>query len=270
MNEDLLASTGHCRQVARQAASSFAWAFWLLPADERRAMEALYAFARHSDDLADQPGSLDEKRLALVRWRSGLEQALAGSPTGLVYPALAQAVKSHQIPPQHLREILTGVEMDLDHAGFATFADLAHYCRHVASAIGLACLPIWGCRDERATRPAIDCGIAFQLTNILRDLAEDAALGRSYLPRDEVARLGGATIELVHFQCARAAALYDSSAETERYLRGASRRLFRLMHATYRALLAKIERDPASVFARRQRVSRPHKAWLAVRTLVSR
>jgi phytoene synthase len=284
MNKDVLLSYRHCRQVARRAASNLAWAFWLLPADQRRSMDALYAFARQSDDLADGPGTIDEKRRRLDRWREELEAALAGRPTGPLFPALADTVARHRVPHQSLRQIVAGARMDLDHAGFETFAELRDYCLHVASAVGLACLAIWNCRDERATRPATDCGVALQLTNILRDLGEDAALGRLYLPREDLARYGCQPLEpsgpagpefdrwreLIRFECSRAAALFDSSRETQRYLAGSGRRVFRLMHATYRALLAKIERDPGSVFTRRQRVSRPHKAWLAVRTLVSR
>jgi phytoene synthase len=281
MNQDLARSYGHCRRMAREAASNFAWAFWLLPADERRSMEALYAFARHSDDLADGPESTDEKRRHLTAWRGELDGALAGRPAGPILPALADAAQRHGIEHEHLRQIVTGVEMDLDHAGFETFADLRRYCEHVASAVGLACLAIWGCRDERATRPAIDCGIAFQLTNILRDLKEDAAQGRSYLPREDLngfqcgpipaepaLAITSAWRSLIEFQCDRAANLYDTSALTEQYLTGSGRRMFRLMHATYRALLARIERDPEIVFRGRPRVSRPHKAWLAMRALV--
>jgi phytoene synthase len=282
MNDDLALSYRHCRLVARQAASNFAWAFWLLPTDQRRSMEALYAFARHSDDLADGPQSTDEKRRRLAEWRVELDQALAGQPSGLILPALTDAAARDGIQHQHLRQILTGVEMDLDHSGFATFAELRQYCEHVASAVGLACLAIWGCRDERAAGPATHCGIAFQLTNILRDLKEDAAQGRYYLPREDMERFecgpavpaGDALAitspwrDLIVFESSRAAEYYDSSAETEQYLTGSGRRMFRLMHATYRALLETIRRDPASVFHRRLRISRPHKAWLAVRALV--
>lgn len=268
MTDDVLQSYRHCRQVARGAASNLAWAFWLLPAEQRRSMDALYAFARRSDDLADEPGSIDDKRIRLGQWRADLEQALDGKPSGPLFPALADTVARHRVPPDYLRKIVTGVEMDLDHQVYETFAELRHYCEHVASAVGLACLAIWDCRDERAIGPATDCGVAFQLTNILRDLVEDGARGRVYLPAEDMARLGSTT-DLIRFQCGRARALYDSSAKTERFLSGSARRLFKLMHATYRALLAKIERDPASLFVRRQRVSRPHKAWLAVRTLLS-
>jgi len=277
MNDDVLQSYHYCRKIARRAASNFAWAFWLLPAEQRRAMEALYAFARQSDDLADGLEGGDEKCRRLSEWREGLEQALSGQPAGSLFPALADTVARYRVPPDYLRQIVTGVEMDLDHAGFETFADLRHYSRHVASAVGLACLAIWNCRDERALQPADDCGIAFQITNILRDLRADAAVGRCYLPREDLARFhcdglaigGAACVDLIKFECGRAAALYDSSAQTERYLAGGSRRLFRLMHATYRALLAKIERDPSAALARRQRIARPQKAWIAVRTLLS-
>jgi 15-cis-phytoene synthase len=269
MNEDVVASYRHCRQVVRRAASNFGWAFWLLPADERRSMDALYAFARVSDDLTDGPGTSEEKRHLLSQCRDGLEQSLAGKPTGPLFPALADTVARHRVPPEYLRQIVTGVEMDLDHRGYETFADLRNYCEHVASAVGLACLAIWDCRDERAIRPATDCGVAFQLTNILRDQAEDVARDRMYLPREDLAQFADRFGDLIRFECLRASALYDSSAETERFLSGPGRRLFKLMHATYRALLGKIERDPAAVLHRRQRVSRPHKAWLAMRTLLS-
>ena len=267
MKDELANSYAHCRQIARQAASNFAWAFWLLPADQRRGMEALYAFARQTDDLADNSEPIpQERQQKLAAWRSELEAALAGNAIGPLWPALADTVKRFEIPPAYLRQIVAGVEMDLTHSGFETFADLRHYCLHVASAVGLACLAIWGCRDERAIGPATDCGIAFQLTNILRDLKEDRQLGRCYLPREDLARFPD-QLDLLRFEIARAEQLYDSAAETARYLPGPGRRMFRLMHATYRALLAEIQRDPLVVLHRRIRLSRPHKAWLAVRTL---
>ncbi len=299
--DELVRSYRHCRRLAHAANSTFARMFWLLPLDQRRAMEALYAFARHTDDLADGPESTDEKRQRLAAWRENVAAALApnsGSDHGSagaspshsairnpqsalpsVLPALADTAERFDIPRDYLRQIVRGVQMDLDHAGFESFADLRRYCQHVASAVGLACLSIWGCRDERAIGPATDCGVAFQLTNILRDLAEDAARGRVYLPRTELARFDcgplvpgqPATrhwIELIKFQTIRASELYDASAATADYLTHSGRRMFRLMHATYRALLHKIEREPAAVLASRLRVSRPEKAWIVLRTLM--
>lgn len=294
MNHDLAESYRHCRRQARQAASNFARLFWLLPADQRRAMQALYAFARQTDDLADGPEPQEQKRASLRGWRQALDEALAGRaepatlPAGelaaarLILPAVAHTAARFEIPGDYLRQVIDGVEMDLDHVEFATFDELRHYCLHVASAVGLACLPIWGCRDERARQPAVDCGIAFQLTNILRDLAEDAGRGRNYLPREDLARFGcrplasvsgsapaDAWPDLIRFECARAAEYYERSLAAQSYLTGSGQRMFRLMHATYRALLEKIARAPHSVFERRIRVSRPHKAWIVVRTLLS-
>ena len=307
--EELVRSYRHCRRLAHAANSTFARMFWLLPLDQRRAMEALYAFARHTDDLADGFEPIDEKRKRLAAWKVDVENALSENSTfppphsaldegsagaspshsairtphsaiPSVLPALSDAARRFEIPRDYLEQIVSGVQMDLDHAGFETYADLRHYCIHVASAVGLACLSIWGCRDERATGPATECGIAFQLTNILRDLAEDAGRDRLYLPRAELTRFQcgplvpgqPATrpwIELIKFQSIRASELYDASAATAEYLAGSSRRMFRLMHATYRALLAKIEREPPAVLASRLRVSRPEKAWIVLRTLLT-
>jgi phytoene synthase len=286
--DELVRSYRHCRRLAYAANSTFARMFWLLPLYQRRAMEALYAFARHTDDLADGPEPIDEKRQRLAAWHDDLESALAPhsairnphSALPSVLPALADAARRFDIPRDYLRQIVRGVQQDLDHAGFETFADLRQYCHDVASAVGLACLSIWGCRDERAIAPATDCGVAFQLTNILRDLAEDAARGRMYLPRTELARFDCSPlvpgqpatrpwIELIKFQTIRASQLYEASAVTSDYLRDGGRRMFRLMHATYRALLHKIEREPAAVLSSRVRVSRPEKAWIVLRTLVS-
>lgn len=288
--DDLVRSYRLCRRLAHAANSTFARMFWLLPHDQRRAMEALYAFARHTDDLADGSEPIEEKRQRLAAWRAALETAIAPqfkiqNPQSKiefpsVLPALADTAQRFDIPREYLRQIIGGVEMDLDHTGFATFDELQHYCLHVASAVGLACLAIWGCRDERAIEPATECGVAFQLTNILRDLAEDAARGRMYLPQADLVRFQCGPlvvqqpptrpwIELIKFETVRAVKLYDASAATSQYLTGSGRRMFRMMHATYRALLAKIEREPAAVLSHRLRVSRPQKAWIVLRTLMS-
>jgi len=286
--DELVRSYRLCRRLAYAANSTFSRMFWLLPHDQRRAMEALYAFARHTDDLADGPEPVEERRVRLAAWRESLEAALASkskirnpkSEISSVLPALADTAERFDIPRDYLRHVVAGVQMDLNHTGFATFDDLRHYCVHVASSVGLACLAIWGCRDERAIQPATDCGVAFQLTNILRDLAEDAARGRMYLPRADLVRFecgelvapqppSRQWIELIKFESIRAVKLYDASAGTSKYLAGSGRRMFRMMHATYRALLAMIERDPAAVLSHRLRVSRPYKAWIVLRTLVT-
>ena len=182
----LQASYRFCGALARRQARNFYYAFLLLPRARRRSMCALYAFLRHTDDLADEPGSAAEKARALDaggasstrRWR-----AEARRWPGL--PALADTVARHGIPAHLLHEVIDGVSMDLQPRRFATFDDLADYCHHVASVVGLCCLHIWGYRSEggKAEQLAERCGIALQLTNIIRDVRDDARNGRIYLPR---------------------------------------------------------------------------------------
>src|SRR5262249_52529682 len=140
-----------------------------------------------SDDIADGPGAPEAKRAPLQGWRHALAEALAGRPSHPAHPALCDAVARYRIPTRHLEEVLDGVGMDLAVHRYTTFAELYRYCYHVASAVGLACIHVWGFRGE-ARGPAEAAGIALQLTNILRDVAEDAARGRVYLPEEDLAR----------------------------------------------------------------------------------
>lgn len=280
MTPELEAGFRASRQVARRAASNFVWAFWLLPLDQRRGMEALYAFARRCDDIADSSEPLDTRRAKLAAFREVLRKALAGKHIDPVLTALADTVSRFVVPQHLLWRIMDGVEMDLNEVGFATYADLRRYCEHVASAVGLACLAIWGCREDEAILPAADCGVAFQLTNILRDLAADGRQGRVYLPHDELARFGCAPVDwlgpvgtenlqaLLNFQCQRAAGLFQAGLRTERWLDRGPKRVFHLMWTTYRALLSRIERDPLVILRRRVQVPRWQKALLAGRALL--
>ena len=261
-----------CRALTRAANSSFPFAFRLLPPHKHRAMDALYAFLRVTDDLADEPGELGAKRDALGRWRAALHAALNGKPTHPVHPALAHTVHRFGIPPRYLFDVIDGVEADLTATRFATFADLYPYCYRVASAVGLACVRVWGFRPgvtpADADAPAEAAGIAFQLTNILRDLGEDSARGRVYLPADELARFGCppeawcdpangvAFRELMRFQAARARDYYRRSEPLDRQLSADGRAIFQVMAGTYRELLAEIERRNFDVFTTRVRVPR--------------
>ena len=176
----------HCRRVTTQANSSFPLAFRLLPRAQRRAMDALYAFMRVTDDLADEPGDPAVKRAQLAAWRAALDAALAGKFTHPVFPALAHTVRTFGVPPRYLHDVIDGVEADIEPVRYSSFAELYPYCYRVASAVGLACVRVWGFRDgvtpAEADAPAEAAGIAFQLTNILRDLGEDLTRGRVYLP----------------------------------------------------------------------------------------
>jgi phytoene synthase len=169
--------------LARRTAGNFYFSFLTLPGPLFRDMCALYAFMRISDDLGDDESvSIDRRRELLAAWRQSLGRALDGDPRDHpALPALADAVGRHSVPREHLFAVLDGVAMDLKPAGFETFEELSKYCYHVAGAVGLCCIHVWGFHDDRAIPAAIDCGLAFQLTNILRDLGEDARAGRVYL-----------------------------------------------------------------------------------------
>jgi phytoene synthase len=239
-------------------------------------MDALYAFMRVTDDLADEPGAVAAKRLALARWRESLAGALRGEYAHPIHPAVHDTVRRFDIPPRHLFDVIDGVEADLEPVRFATFADLYPYCYKVASAVGLACVRVWGLRPgttfAESDPPAEAAGIAFQLTNILRDLGEDLAHGRVYLPEDDLVRVGcppgswrkpegsGAFREMMRFQVARAREFYRRGDRLDRLLTPDGRAVFRVMCGTYGALLDAIERSGFDVFTRRVRVPRWRKA----------
>lgn len=264
-------SYAHCRAVTTAARSSFPLAFRLLPPAKRRAMDALYAFLRVSDDLADEPGAT---AATLAAWRAALTEALAGRDTHPVHPALRDAVGRYAVPRQYLYDVLDGVEADLAPVRFATFADLYPYCYRVASAVGLACVRVWGLRGgatwAEANAPAEAAGIAFQLTNVLRDLGEDAARGRVYLPAADLAAFGvdphswshhsPKFQEMMRFQADRARGYYRAAERLHRVLTPDGRAIYGLMCGTYRGLLDEIGRRGFDVFTARVRVPRWRKA----------
>ena len=290
MTSDLEMSYRHCRAVVRRASSNLASTFWLLPAEQRRGMDALYAFARQADDLVDNDEPLAVREKQLAEFRRVISIRLTSQDFGpfsfdtrgplALLPALEDTVRRFEISPSHLLELLDGVEMDLQQSVYSTFDDLRIYCYRVASVVGRACLPIWGCHDEVAVQPAIDCGLAFQLTNILRDIREDAESGRVYLPADELARFGLAPAdilsganeadwrEFLQFQVARAESFFESGATTSRYLPAAGRRVFHLMLARYRAILGEVKRRGTGVLRERVQLSYPHKLLIAAGSLL--
>lgn len=270
-----------CARVTRQSSSNFYYSFLLLPREKRQSMCALYAFARHTDDLSDGPEAADVSRTALTAWRQSLARALAGRFDDPLLPALADTVHRFQIPQSYLEDIVAGVEMDLVHDGYETFADLERYCYHVASVVGLACIHVWGFTDPRALEPARRCGLAFQLTNILRDLKEDIGRGRIYLPREDLRQFGYAPEELergvyderfrrlMRFEIERTEQFYADAAELHQYLFPDGQPIFRAMVATYRALLDEIKRSDGDVWSRRIRLPAWRKAQIAARCLFS-
>jgi squalene synthase HpnC/squalene synthase HpnD len=275
----LSASYVWCERLARQQAGNFHHAFRLLPVPQRRAMCALYAFMRVTDDLTDGSEAVEDKRLALTNWRQQLDGALEGDYRHPLHPAFHHTVVQFGIPRRFLDDVLDGVGMDLDIAHYDTFSELYGYCYRVASAVGLACIHIWGFRGDKATEYAESAGIALQLTNILRDLGEDAARGRIYLPREDLERFGYSVADLergrcderfralMRFQVERARRYYESAMPLGDSLDPAGRAVFLVMLRTYRGLLETIERRDYDVFSSRVRLSRVRKLWLATQVL---
>jgi phytoene synthase len=272
-------SYAYCERLARREAANFYHAFRLLPRDQRQAMCALYSFMRVTDDLTDGPGPVGEKCRELNAWRRHLDDALAGHYSHPLHAAFHHTVELYRIPRAYLDAVLDGVAMDLDTDRYETFAELYRYCYRVASAVGLACLHIWGYSGEGAERHAEAAGIAFQLTNILRDLGEDAGRGRVYLPREDLSRFGFGEQDLLcglrderyqslmQFEAERAYSYYEAAAALVPLLPPAGRSVFLVMQRTYRGLLDAIVRHDFDVFGRRIRLSRLHKLWLAARVL---
>ncbi|MBM4070932.1 MAG: squalene/phytoene synthase family protein [Planctomycetes bacterium] len=279
MNSSLARSYSFCETLARREAGNFYNGFRVLPRGQRLAMCALYAFMRIADDLSDEPGNIDDKRRQLAGWRAGLTAASAGQFSHPIHEALHHTVHAFNVPLRYLEDVIDGVEMDLEPVAFDSFADLRVYCYRVASAVGLACIHVWGFKDERARDHAESSGIAFQLTNILRDLGEDASRGRVYLPRDELARFGydaaglsqgvrdGRFRELMRFQVERARDFYRQARPLATLLPPPGRAVFLVLSRTYAALLDAIEQRDYDVFSSRVSVSRWKKLFYVVRAL---
>ncbi len=281
---DLEASYAYCRRMAREAGSNFYGSFFMLRREKRIAMDALYAFMRHTDDLGDSSDPLSVRQAALAQWRADVTAALAGQLNGAadrsVLPALADTAERFQIPSQYLLAVLDGLEMDMEGRRYETFDELAEYCRAVASAVGMACLHIWGCRDEEALEPADRCGLAFQLTNILRDLREDVLCGRVYLPLEEFRRFDYSEEDLaagvadarfhrlMGFQLDRAEQFYRESVRLFDYLQADGQRMFGMMTAVYHRILSEIRKAPDAVLERRVSLGWLEKARIAARWLV--
>jgi 15-cis-phytoene synthase len=280
----LQSSQRYCRRLSRRSRSSFRFAFGLLPTAQADAMHALYAFLRVTDDLTDEPGDDSTKRQSLERWRVRLEQALAGTATHRCHPAIAHTLNAYDIPADYLLAVLDGCETDLVPVQIQSFDELRVYCYRVASAVGLACVRIWGVRPgirfEEAAPLAEDAGYAFQLTNILRDLGEDWSRGRVYLPADELTRFEcpaqhwgeptyrGRFEELLRFQVARAEEYYRRSEPLAEMLCPKGRTVFTLMCQAYRTLLKRVSRAGPAVLDRRVRLPWWKKANLAGRAWV--
>jgi phytoene synthase len=260
-----MASYRRAREITQASRSNFYYSLLALPRPLFRDMCALYAFMRVSDDLGDDANrSLAERANSLSKWRVDIDHALEGTDfRHPVLPALADVVARHRIPRETLCAVIDGVQMDLEMSGFESFAELSDYCYHVAGAVGLCCIHIWGFDSLEAPDLAVDCGRAFQLTNILRDVAEDARVGRCYLPREDLGRFGLSEGDLQATQIDRrfrdlmafeAARARDDFARARRLIplcHPPGRPILDAMIRTYAALLDAIEAHDYDVFSRR-------------------
>ncbi|MHB8900729.1 MAG: phytoene/squalene synthase family protein [Thermoguttaceae bacterium] len=283
--ELLRASYDECRRVTRESHSNFVPCFRLLSGKRRRAMEALYAFMRHTDDLVDGKMPAAEASRALTRWRAEVAAALSGGdwPAGgnaAILPALADTVRQFAIPSDYLLAAIDGAEMDLSKNRYGTFEELEEYCYRVASVVGLACLRTWGYRGEDPSEAAQACGLAFQLTNILRDLREDYERGRVYLPQEDFERFGypeetlvrggyGEEFEsLMRFEIERVEGYYHEATKLAAGLGWEGRRIFVMMIRVYYRLLKSIEAEPARVLSEHVHLGRWQPLAIMARTLL--
>ena len=252
-------------RITRREAKNFAYGIMVLPRDKRRAIAAIYAYARCVDDAADGPEPPEAKRAALEELRAALD----APPTDPVFVALADARERFGIPRKPLAALVDGGLQDLEQQTYADFAELRGYCEKVAGAVGLACLPVYGSDD---TAHAETLGIALQLINIIRDVAEDRQLGRVYLPQDELTRFGVNRLEpspefreLMAFQAQRARAHLADGLELLRSLDRRSALCVRTFAELYRATLDRIEADDYDVFHGKTRLSTPEKLAVVAR-----
>ena len=270
----------YCQQKTLQSGSSFYYSFLFLPPERRRAITALYAFCREVDDTVDDTTDQSVARIKLAWWRTEVSAMYKGSPTHPVTQALQPHVEPYKLEEKHLLAIVDGMEMDLDQSRYLDYAGLQRYCWHVASVVGILSASIFGYTNPQTLAYAEKLGLAFQLTNIIRDVGEDARKGRIYIPVNELQQFNVTAADLLNarhsekfealmrFQTERAQRTYD---EALALLPKEDRRAQRpglMMSAIYRTLLDEIERDGFHVLTQRISLTPLRKLWLAWKTYV--
>ena len=277
-DKQLVDSYEHCRKVARAAARNFYYGFALLPSEKRNALCALYAFMRHADDISDSE-KMPNKRERLSDWRRLMDRALQGEyGENRILPAFHHTLKQFGIPVSYLSDLMDGAEMDLTFTRYATFEHLARYCYCVAGTVGLCCVHVFGFEDRKALELAPKLGTAFQLTNILRDVAEDYAMGRVYLPQEDLDRFGCTErdlgnsvaspqfVELMRFESKRAWTYYSEAAPLLQLISLDSQAALWTLSRIYSRILEKIETIGYDVLSKpHPSLSAAEKAWIMVR-----
>jgi phytoene synthase len=276
MSTALDQSYEYCSHIAKSRAKNFYYSFVLLSQEQKNAMCAIYAFMRYCDDLSDEPGAAAGP---IERWRDDLTAALAGrsSSSSPLWPAFQDTVQRYRIPHPYFYEMIDGVLPDLQPRRIQTFDELYRYCYQVASVVGLTIIHIFGFDDPAAMPLAEKCGIAFQLTNILRDVREDAERDRIYLPAEDLARFGvtaedlragrktEAFARMMEFEASRARRYYDESRRLVALVHKRSRSSLWALITIYSRLLDRIRQSHYDVLARRIRLSTWEKALIVLR-----
>lgn len=268
----------YCQDKAARSGSSFYYSFLFLPVQQRRAITALYAFCREVDDIIDECSDIGLAHNKLEWWRSEIDNLYEDRAQHPVTMALQEALPHYELERAYFEEIIDGMLMDIDQHRYQSYAELTLYCYRVASAVGLLAAEIFGYQDRQTRKYAHELGLAFQLTNIIRDVREDAMRGRIYLPLDELAQfqvteeqiLAGQDSKnfrtLMQFQADRAHSLYRHAFEllpdVDRY----AQRSGIIMAAIYETLLREIEEDGLDVLHRRVHLTPLRKLWIAWRT----
>ena len=270
----------YCQKKAADSGSSFYYSFLFLPDNRRRAITALYAFCREVDDVVDECPDPQLAATKLAWWRQAVAKLYAGAPDHPVTQALLPAVGEFSLPQEQLLEIIDGMEMDLQQTRYLDFKALSLYCYRVASVVGLLAAEIFGTQDRQTQKYAHDLGMAFQLTNIIRDVGEDARRGRVYLPIDELQRFDVPVADilnarhsdnfrrLMEFQIERAEQYYAQAMAALPAIDRKAQRPGLVMAAIYRTLLEEIKRDGCQVLAQRTSLTPIRKLWIAWRTWI--
>ena len=265
----------YCVDRARQSGSSFTSSFRFLPTEKRRAMTVLYAYCREVDDVVDECSDAGVARTTLNWWRSEVAAIYSGRPQHPVCLALVPVVKRFNLAQEHLLEIIDGMEMDLDQPRYADFKSLQLYCYRVASVVGLLSAEIFGYCDRQTLKYAHDLGIAFQLTNIIRDVGEDARRNRIYLPMDELQRFGVTAADILNaretegfqklmaFQIERARHYYQQALAHLPAVDRKAQRTGLIMAAIYQAILNEVVASGCHVLKERVSLTPTYKLWLA-------
>lgn len=256
----------YCTAKTKASGSNFYYSFFFLPRFRREAMYTVYTFCHEVDDAVDEPPPGTNPQQQLSQWRQEIKAVYQGTPQHPVTISLAAHVQRLGIPEEYLQELVTGMEMDLTHTRYSTFEELYPYCYRVASIVGLICLKVFGTQDPRAQEYAINLGVAFQLTNILRDVGADAERQRIYLPQEDLARFkyteqqlltkthSAQFLELMKFEAARAHEFYDKAQAVYETLSGSDRRSLlaaEIMRGVYYRILTRIERSNYAVYQSR-------------------